>query len=270
MEFLSLTGEVTRARALEAILSQGTSEEQASELCIDAGMVRRVDVVTATATRMRIARHLREHTSGRVTLVTPQDDDVAARFIDLLLPLDDATQERVTLVGSPADPRPPAHFALVSATVVPDPEAVLTLGEFTFEMCMRARISRRRAGFVAAATMELSDNALIHATDAPDQPVLAITSFGRQRFVEIAVTDAGSALSEANDPTTLVRTIPGRAVKGEPGFLGLIMQRAREAQVDVSVEMLAGTARLRWTAKAHRTERNRHVPGTTVVVRLGA
>lgn len=265
MEFLSLTGEVKRARALETILTPSVSEERDSELYIHAETVDGIDVVTATATRMRITRHRREHTRGRVTLFAPRDSSVAARFIDLLSPL----PEHVTLVNRP-DVDPPPHYALLPATVVPDIESISSLGEFAFDMCLRARISRRRAGFIAAAAMELSDNALIHGTGASEKPVTAIASFGRERLVEIAVTDAGTALSDADDPVELVRSIPGRAIAGERGFLAQILKRGQGAGVEVRVEIMAGTARLRWSAESHRTERHTRVPGTTVVARVGA
>jgi len=265
MEFLSLTGKVTRARALEAILTPSVSDEEDSELYVHAEDVDGIDVVTATATQMRITRHRREHNRGRVTLFAPRDSSVAARFVDLLSPL----PEHVTLVNDPAVD-PPPHYALVPATVVPDSEAISSLGEFALDMCLRARISRRRAGFIAAAAMELSDNALLHGTGAQDQPVIAIACFGRERLVEVAVTDAGTALSDTEDAVELVRAIPGLPIAGERGFLAQILKRGQGAGVEVRVEIMAGTARLRWTAESHRTERHARVPGTTVVVRVGA
>lgn len=265
MEFLSLTGDVTRAHALEGLLTDSVSEEEDSELCVNVGSVEAVDVVTGTATRMRIARHLREHPRGRVTIFPPRRSGVAARFIDLLSPLPDDV-----VLADPPGTEPPVHYALMPATVVGDPEAVALLGEYAFDVSLRARISRRRASFISAAVMELSDNALRHGIGATDQPVIAVAGFGRERVVEVAVTDAGSALSEAEDPAEIVRTIPGRAIAGDPGFLGQILQLGRAAGADVRVELMAGTARLRWNSSSHRTERHRHVPGTTVVARIGA
>lgn len=265
MEFLSLTGDVTRARALEGFLTDSVSDEEDSELCIHTTSVDKVDVVTATAARMRIARHLREHVRGRVSIVLPGRNLVAARLHEMLSPL----PSNVVAANVPGtDSR--TNYVLVPATLVSDTEDVTLLGEFALDMCSHARISRRRGGFITQTVMELADNALRHGKGATDQPVLAVTSVGRERLVEIAVTDAGAALSEADDPPSEVRAIPGKAIGGHPGFLGQILQHGQRAGVDVRVEVMAGTARLLWTASRHRTERRSYVPGTTVVARIGA
>jgi hypothetical protein len=143
-------------------------------------------------------------------------------------------------------------------------------GGYVFDACRKARISRQRARFISEATMELADNAVIHAADAADPPVLAVTSLGRERIVEVAVTDSGTTISEANDAPSLVRQIPGRAIAGEPGFLGQILRRGHEADVALTVEVFAGVARLVWTSAQHRTVRRRYVPGMTVVARIAA
>lgn len=118
--------------------------------------------------------------------------------------------------------------------------------------------------------MELADNAVIHAAGAADPAIVAVSSFGRERTVEIAVTDAGTTISEAGDPAAVLREIPGRAVAGERGFLALILNKGRAADVDVAVRMVAGTGRLIWTPMRHRTTRGLHVPGMTVIARIGA
>lgn len=262
-EFLSLSGSLTRAHALESLLAASTLDDEDAELCVNATMVDRVDVVAATATRMRLARHRREHPNGHASIWLPRRARVAARYADMLNPLPD----HVDIGQLPQTPAP-AHYTLVPATQIPDGEAAMVAGEYVFDVCRRARISRRRAGYIAAAAMELSDNAVAHAPDAMDPPVLAVVSFGRERSVEIAVTDAGTVISEAEDPVEIVRGIPGRAIAGEPGFLAQILRRGQQAGVAVTVHVLAGTAELVWTAAQHRTIRSRYVPGTTVVARI--
>jgi anti-sigma regulatory factor (Ser/Thr protein kinase) len=264
MDMVSLSGPLRGDRALEQLLAPSVIQDPETELCLNTHTVESIDVVAATATRMRIDRHLREHPRGSVTIWMPQQAAVATRFYDILNPLPDRVR-----VDAPAA-QPPAHFTLLPATPVADSEDAQLTGEVVLDACLKGRIARRRAGYITEATMELADNAVIHAREAPDPAVVAVSSIGRERTVEIAVTDAGTAISEADDPVALLRAIPGRAVAGEHGFLGLILNRGRAAGVDVTVRMVAGTARLLWTPTQHRTEGGRHVPGTTVIARIGA
>jgi anti-sigma regulatory factor (Ser/Thr protein kinase) len=238
MEWLSLSGDLTRENAVEQLLAPSTSADADSELCLHAGPVRRVDAV---AFRLRMARHHREHEQGTVTLVLPSEPEVAARLSALL----DPPPERVTLAGQ-VDAQPPANYALVPATTVSDSHAAVALGGWTLEACERARISRRRRAFITTAAMELADNAVIHAQKPTDPPVVALTSLARGRFIELAVLDTGRGIAESDDPRETLRAIPRRALDGE----------------------LAGTGRLLWTAMQHRTVVGRYLPGTTIIVRV--
>jgi hypothetical protein len=156
----------------------------------------------------------------------------------------------------------------VPATIVEDSHAATALGGFTLETCERARISRRRAAFVTAAAMELADNAIVHAQAPTDLPVVALTSAERGRILNLAVIDAGNGIAERDDPRDFLRTIPRRALDGKSGFLGDILRRAQRSHVHVQVQIFAGTGRLLWTPTLHRTTEGRHLPGTTVVVRI--
>jgi hypothetical protein len=98
--------------------------------------------------------------------------------------------------------------------------------------------------------------------------VAAATSTRNGNVVEIAVLDTGRGIAESDAPRDFLRTIPRRALDGEPGFLGQILQRARSAQVQVHVQLFAGTGRLLWTSTQHRTTEARFLPGTTVIVRV--
>lgn len=264
MDIASLSGPLRGERALEQLLASSVVGEPESELCLNALAVESIDAVAATATRMRIQRHLREHPRGSVTIWAPRRTAVAARFYDILSPL----PHRVHMVAPGT--QPPAHFTLLPATPIADSEAALLIGSVLLDQCLKARIAPRRAGYITEAAMELADNAVIHARGALDPAILAVSSFGRERTVEIAVTDAGTAISEAADPGAILRAIPGRAVAGEHGFLDLILNKGRAAGVDVAVRMIAGTGRLLWTPTQHRTERGRYVAGTTVIARVGA
>jgi len=263
MEYLSLSGDLTRANAVEKVLTVSTSDDAASEICLDAGPVERIDAVAAAALRLRMARHHREHLQGTVTLVLPKEAEMAARLSALL----DPPPERVTVVGH-VNEQPPANYALVPATPVEDSHAAVALGSWTLEACEWAGIARRRTAFVTAATMELADNAVVHAEGPTDAPVVAVTTATRGRVVEIAVVDTGRGIAESSDPREFLRTVPRRALDGEPGFLGNILQRAEKARVQVQVQIFAGTGRLLWTPMRHRTAVGRHLSGTTVVVRI--
>jgi anti-sigma regulatory factor (Ser/Thr protein kinase)/ABC-type transporter Mla MlaB component len=263
MEYLSLSGDLTRASAVEKVLTLSTSADAASEICLDAGFVERADAVAAAALRLRIARHHREHEQGTVTLVLPKEPELAARLSALLQP----PPERVTLVGQ-VDQQPPANYSLVPATIVSDSHAAVALGGATLDACERARISRRRSMFITEAAMELADNAVVHAQAATDAPVVALTSVARGSQIELAVLDTGHGIAESDDPREALRAIPRRALDADPGFLADILQRAREAQVQVQVQILAGTGRLLWTAMQHRTAAARYLPGTTVILRI--
>jgi len=263
MEWLSLSGDLTRDHAVEQVLAPSTSTDANSELCLHLGHVERLDVVTAAAVRLRLARHEREHPQGTVNLVLPSEPGNAARLATLLDPLAD----RVTLTGQ-VDAEPPANYALVPATVIEDSHGAVALGGWTLRACESARISAKRSAFIAATAMELADNAVVYAQDPTDPPVVAATSASRGRVVEVAVLDTGRGISESDAPREILRTIPRRALDGEPGFLGQILQRARKAHVQVQVQVLAGTGRLLWTPMRHRTVEGLHLPGTTIIVRV--
>jgi anti-sigma regulatory factor (Ser/Thr protein kinase) len=258
-DFLSLHGALRRERALEQLLAADTVLGADAELCINAQGVDYVDVVAATATRMRIARHRRLHPAGRVTIWLPETAGVAVRYRDMLEPLED----RVETMGSSA--AAPAHYTLLPATSIDDSEAARLAGEYVFDACRDAHISRRRTGYITQAVIELADNAVTHATGATDAPVVAVNSFGRERSVEVAVTDAGTGIADAADPAEILRTLPGCAIAGGRGFLAQILRHGQQAGVEVTVEVIAGTARLRWSRTSHATVRRRHVPGLTVV-----
>lgn len=259
---VSLHGSLTRDRALVMLLGASTAEGRDAGLLLLARGVDSVDVVAATATRMRIARHLRSHPAGAVEFWLPGDSAVAARYLDLLDPLPD----EVALDGDAG--HPPAHFTLLPATQVADSEDARLIGEVVYDSCLEARIARTRAGYAAEAAMELADNALVHAAGAPDPPVVAVSSFGRERIVEVAVTDAGTAISENPAAETLLGALPGRALEENPGFLALILNKALAAGVEATVQVYAGTGRLLWTRTQHRTDRGLYVPGMTVVARI--
>jgi anti-sigma regulatory factor (Ser/Thr protein kinase) len=263
MEWLSLSGDLTRDSAVEQLLAPSTSADADSELGLHADAVRRIDAVAAAAIRLRMARHHREHEQGTVTLMLPSESSVAARLAALLDPL----PERVTLAGQ-VNEQSPANYALVPATPVEDSHAAVALGSWTLEACERAGIARRRSAFVTAAAMELADNAVVHAEAPTDAPVVAVTTASRGRVIELAVIDTGRGIAESDDPREFLRTIPRRALDGEPGFLGQTLQRARTARVQVQVQILAGTGRLLWTSMQHRTGVGRYLPGTTIVVRV--
>ncbi|MBN1607369.1 MAG: hypothetical protein JW940_12095 [Polyangiaceae bacterium] len=121
-----------------------------------------IDVVGAVATRMRTARHLRQHPVGRVEIWQPGKESVAARFFELLHPLP---------AGAGMGARPasePVRVALLPVTAIEDSDAARAVGEMILEECLAARISELRAGYIALATMELADNALICTTGALD------------------------------------------------------------------------------------------------------
>jgi anti-sigma regulatory factor (Ser/Thr protein kinase) len=264
IDLLSLSGALKGERALADLLAPSTMEGDDAELCLNARRVDSIDAVGATATRMRIERHLREHPAGYVQIWQPAQAAVAARLHDILDPL----PARVG-TGDVADGDAPAHFPLLPATPIADSDRARLIGEVVWDRSREARIARRRAAYIAEATMELTDNALRHAQGAPDRPVVAVSSFGRERIVDVAVTDAGREIAEAEDPSAILRGIPGLALQGKGGFLGLIINKGRAVGVDVKVRILAGTGRLLWEATQHRVERGLYVPGTTVVARIG-
>ena len=68
VEYLSLAGDLRRDVAPRSLLTPG---DGSSELVILAAQVQRVDVVAGTAMGLRMARHLREHPSGRVVIMPP-------------------------------------------------------------------------------------------------------------------------------------------------------------------------------------------------------
>jgi anti-sigma regulatory factor (Ser/Thr protein kinase)/ABC-type transporter Mla MlaB component len=267
VDFLSLTGDLTHETAVQQLLQRTTSQEPDTPLCFQAPGVTRVDAACAAAILTRIERHLVEHPDGPVTLAQPRDPNVAGRLLAMLdLPADLA--RHVTITGQ-VTPRIPSNYALVPATAIPDPYAAAALGEYLLEACDRAGVPDQRSRFAAIAAVELAENALTHATDPAGPPVVVVTATPRAAAVELAVLDTGTGISGAADAAEILRTLPRHALDGNAGFLGDIMRRAREARQRIHVHVLSGTARLRWTPLAHRTEQHLpHVPGTTVIVRV--
>jgi len=260
-ELLSLSGPITRERALDALLRVGPAVGAAAELAMFAEEMTDVDAVAGAAVRLRICRHLREHTDGQMTIVPPRDALVAERLLELLSPL----PERVVLSDGRAMPEE-SRYGLVPATLIADGDDARLAAEFALEACEHARVSEVRANVIAVTIMELADNALAHATGTPDPPAVAATVTGRERFVEIATVDLGAGLSEQSDCLDRVRQIPG--TKGGNGFLAHLIRKGASRELQISIEIITGVARLRWTATRHRTVRANYVPGTTVIVRI--
>lgn len=258
VEHLSMTGDIRRQVAPRCLLMPG---DGSSELVLLAAGVTQVDVVAGIATRLRIARHMRHHPDAQVTIVPPSDPVAAERYVEMLTPLPDG----VSIAGGEL-PTGATRFALVPATPIVDESAAIAAAAFALEACDAARVSHPRANLAALAVAELSSNAIRYSVGSQDSAIVAATVRGRARTLEVAVTDLGRGLSEAADVLRLVREIPG-ASGGTGGLADLIRQGQRH-KIDVSIEVLAGTARLRWTWSSHRTERLAYIPGTTVVVRI--
>ena len=259
---ISLSGPVAGEAALTGFLGPEPADEETDcDLMIAAATVDHVDVVTGAAARMRIARHLRRHPDGRVTLTPPKDGTVADRLLELLADLPDAVR-----IAPEREPVEHPRFALIPATQISDGQDAHAVGEFALEACEAARVSDERAGIVALATMELAENALLHAKDAEDSPVVAATVSGRERHVQIAVLDSGNGISEARSADKTLAAIPDH--KNVAGFLPELLRLGQRHDLKVSIEILAGTGRLGWRWNGHRSLRGIHVPGTTVIARI--
>jgi hypothetical protein len=142
IDIISLSGPLRGDRALEQLLAPSVIQAPDTKLCLNAHTVESIDVVAATATRMRIARHLREHPEGSVTIWLPGQAAAAARLYDILRPL----PARVQVAAPPS--QAPGHFTLLPATPVVDGEAARLVSEVVLDACLRARIARCRAGFI--------------------------------------------------------------------------------------------------------------------------
>ncbi len=260
VEWLSVVGDLTRAAAPICLLQPS---EGKGALVVVASSVERVDAVTGTATRLRIARHAREQPDGTVMIALPSKLEPAEHLLELLTPLPDGVTPTRARLPRLADP---PRYALLPATVVPEDDAALAAGTFALEACDRARISEIRSNLVAWAVVELAANALEHAEDASDPPVVAVTVSGRERRVEVAVSDAGRGFSEGKDAKARLTALPGAA--GGITTLAEFVRRGAARDIDVSLEIIAGTGRLRWTQFRHQTSQAAWAPGTTVVARV--
>lgn len=201
VEYLSMTGDISRQVAPRCLLMPG---DDSSELVILAAGVTQIDAVAGTATRLRLARHLRRHPNAQVTMVPPTDPTIAGRYIELLSPLPSG----MTIAGDEAAAEP-GRFALVPATPISDESDAVAAAAFALEACDVAKVSYDRANLVALAVAELASNAIRHAIGTSDPVVVAATVRGRDRTIEVAATDLGQGLSEAADAARLIRTIPG-------------------------------------------------------------
>ena len=245
--------------ALTSFLGDEPEGEADAELMVYASGVDRVDVLSGAALRMRIARHLRKHPQGGVTITPPNDRLAAERLLDLISDL----PERVSVMAGVQRPQP-GRYALIPATQVRDAEGAHLVGEAALTACEAARVSDERASIVALAVMDLTENALLHAVEPEDPPVVAATVVGRERLVQVAVLDSGRGISEARSPEELLAGLPS-PLNGA-GILPELLRRGRRDDLRVRIEVLAGTARLRWRWNGHATTKGVYVPGTTVVV----
>jgi len=259
-QWLSLAGDLRRHIAVQSLLAEG---DESSELVIFASQVERVDAVGGAATLLRAGRHLEEHPSGQVMIVPPTRPSPAEQFLELLSPLPDGVV--LTDAGSVPEPR---RFALVPATLIPDDASAVAAAGFALEACERARISEVRTNLVGLAVAEIAGNALHHATGTQTPPAVAVTVSGRERVIEIAVVDLGTGISSAIDPAAALGAIPGPA--NGSGFLADLIRRGNKREIELSIEVMSGTATLRWRWDQHRTENQSFVPGTTVLVRIPA
>lgn len=258
VEYLSMTGDIRRQVAPRCLLAPG---DENSELVIFAPGVTHVDVVSATATRLRMERHWRHHPGGRVSIEPPTATGAAEQYLEMLAPL----PPDVVIAGGES-PMGSSRVSLVPATPIPDESAAVDAARFALEACDVARISHARANIVALAIAELGSNALRHATNTVDPVVVAATVHGRARTLEVAATDLGQGFSDAKDAHRLLGQIPGAS--GGSGGLAHLIRRGERRNVNVTVEVLAGRGRLRWAWNSHRAEPLAYIPGTTVVVRV--
>jgi len=259
-EWLSLVGDLRRRVALQCLLGES---EGHSELVVFAPQVERVDAVAGAALRVRIDRHLRQFPDGRVMIEPPTRSLPAEHLRELITPL----PEGVTF-GEHDREDEIARFALVPATIVQDHEAAVAAAGYALEACEHARIADRRANLAAAAVAELSNNALQHAAGSDQAPAVAVTVSGRERVIEVAVVDLGTGISSSERPADALTHIA--SPEHGNGFLADFLRRGSKRDLDVSIEILSGTATLRRTWAAHRTENGSFVPGTTVVARIAA
>jgi anti-sigma regulatory factor (Ser/Thr protein kinase) len=263
VEWLSVGGDLTRANAPSCLL---TPNEPKDKLAIIAGGVERVDVVTGTAMRMRIDRHFRDRPDGIVTIMLPTRAEPAEHLLELLTPLPDNVSVSRAAELQLADP---PRYGLLPGTVITDDEAAVAAGGFALEVCDRARISELRSNLAAWAVMELAANALHHAVGAEEPPVVALTVSGRERILEIAVTDSGRTFSDREHGRERLAALPG--LDGGITPLAEFLRRGAVRGIDGSLEIMAGVARLRWTRYQHRTVADkRWIPGTTVIARIPA
>jgi hypothetical protein len=261
-QIVSLTGAIRGETALAAMLAPAAVAADAAELLVVAMGVTRIDVVTGVALRLRISRHLRCHPRGSVTLWPPSDPLVAQRLIELLGPLPEAV-----IVTPEVELRPRVSFGVVPTTVIPDVEAATLAARFALKACEAAGITAPRSALAVKAIVELSDNALRHAGPAADAPVMAMTVAERTRALELAVTDSGTAISGHPDPGGVLAAF--RGARDGDAFLADLLRQGVKRRLDVRLEVLSGTARLRWTPLGHRIERIQHVSGTTAIARIG-
>jgi anti-sigma regulatory factor (Ser/Thr protein kinase) len=258
VEYLSITGDIRRQVAPRCLLMPG---DASSELVIFGPGVTNVDVVSATAARLRIERHERHHPGAQVSIVPPTAADTVDQYLEMLTPL----PSNVVVFGAEV-PMGRSRVSLVPATPIADESAAVDAAAFALEACEAARISQTRTNIVALAIAELGSNALRHATGMVDPVVVGATVHGRARTLEVAATDLGQGFSEEKDVHRLLGQIPGAS--GGSGGLAHLIRLGQKRNVNVTVEVLAGRGRLHWAWNSHRAEPLAYIPGTTVVVRV--
>jgi hypothetical protein len=171
------------------------------------------------------------------------------------------------VLADPESPSPEVRYSVIPATQITDAEAAHLAGEAALEFCESLRISDERAGMVALAAMGLAEQAL-DADGATDSPVIAATVTGRTRLVELAVLDSGRAISESRSAKRALEMLT--APENGAAILPELLRIGQRHDLNVNIEVLAGTGRLRWRWNGHTSEEGNYFPGACVVVSIGS
>lgn len=254
-------------RHLLAAPSSGTEDDP--ELLLDATRAGAVDAFAGAVLFADIEHHLGRWTKSEVVVRPPESGSILGRFCDLLtlipnrctlaLPTDKTTPVRDPRVLMPAVRIGSVNEANALALFLKAGSQAGRLGT--------ARLTPKEAGFLAAALPTLAENSIVHAPDSTCGTVACSALEAENREVQLVVMDLGTAVSDNADPLAALRNAWARSRTEPEGGLFLTVELARQLGLDISLQLITGSAFARWRGRWHSDAAD-FIPGWTAAVTI--
>lgn len=220
--------------------------------------VRHIDAWGGAALRTAIEYFARYH-QRQVTLSLPESKPAC----DLLHALvrHCCPRHLVLPTDSPDHAAPQPRNVLLAARRILSLEHADALADDLFDRGGGELLATVR--FAAKYLPALALNALTHGKNSPTEPVACAIHERDENEVQLVVIDLGSRM-EGEDAATLERAVKGRS----DGTLRTLVESATARDIDLTLTLASGKARLYWRAGAWSRATAEPVPGFTAALTL--